>query len=133
MEQVSEPLSFDPDEVRERYRLERDERLRDNGTDQYIEMAGDYARFADPYVEPGFTRDPIADDIAIVGGGFSGLWPPPDSASGASPGCGSSRPQASGGEAGSLDLGGDSKSAILPRSWRRRRSRNPLAILHDIH
>ncbi|MDH4365224.1 MAG: NAD(P)-binding protein, partial [Acidimicrobiia bacterium] len=77
MEQVSEPLSFDPDEVRERYRRERDKRLRDNGPDQYIEMAGDYARFAegDPYVEPGFTRDPIADDldIAIIGGGFSGL------------------------------------------------------------
>ena len=36
-----------------------------------------FARFAegDPHVEPGFTRDPIVDeiDIAIIGGGFSGL------------------------------------------------------------
>ena len=70
-------LGFDPDEVRRRYAAEREKRLRDNGADQYIEMAGEFARFAedDPYVEPGFTRDPITDeiDIAIIGGGFSGL------------------------------------------------------------
>ena len=40
-------------------------------------MAGGFARYAedDPYVEPGFTRDPITDeiDVAIIGGGFSGL------------------------------------------------------------
>jgi len=70
-------LGFDPDELRERYRRERDRRIRANGADQYIEMAGSFARFAedDPYVEPGFARDPIVEDvdIAIIGGGFSGL------------------------------------------------------------
>ncbi len=70
-------LDFDPDAVRERYRLERDKRLRTNGPDQYLEMAGEYARFAegDPYADESFERDPIADeiDIAIIGGGFSGL------------------------------------------------------------
>jgi cyclohexanone monooxygenase len=73
----ADALGFDPDAVRERYRLEREKRLRDNGADQYYEMAGDFARFAedDPYVEPGFTRDPLTAeiDIAIIGGGFSGL------------------------------------------------------------
>jgi len=70
-------IDFDPDAVRARYRTERDKRLRDNGADQYIEMSGEFARFAegDPHSEPGFTRDPIVDeiDIAIIGGGFSGL------------------------------------------------------------
>ena len=77
MERDEHDLGFDPDELRERYRLERDRRIRDNGADQYLELNGDFARFAehDPYVEPGFTRDPISDDldIAIIGGGFSGL------------------------------------------------------------
>ena len=51
MEQATGGLDFDPEAVRERYRLERDKRLRENGADQYIEMAGPYARFAegDPY------------------------------------------------------------------------------------
>ena len=70
-------FQFDPELLRERYRLERDRRLRDDGTDQYQEMAGEMARFAehDPYVEPGMTRPAVdADiDIAIIGGGFSGL------------------------------------------------------------
>jgi cyclohexanone monooxygenase len=70
-------LGFDPDELRERYRRERDKRIRKDGEDQYIEMAGEFARYAneDPYVEPGFTRDPIdeAVDVAIIGGGFSGM------------------------------------------------------------
>ena len=77
MERDVQDLGFDPDELRERYRQERDRRIRDNGADQYLELTGDFARFAehDPYVEPGFTRDPIVEDvdIAIIGGGFSGL------------------------------------------------------------
>ena len=77
MEQATDGLDFDPDVVRERYRHERDKRLRNNGADQYIEMAGRYAGFAegDPYADPEFTRNPITDeiDIAIIGGGFSGL------------------------------------------------------------
>ena len=79
MENVTpaDDLGFDPDALRDRYRYERDKRLRADGTDQYFEIAGDLARFADgdPYVEPGFTRAPLTDDveIAIIGGGFSGL------------------------------------------------------------
>ncbi|MGB1959310.1 MAG: flavin-containing monooxygenase, partial [Luminiphilus sp.] len=44
--------------------------------DQYVEIAGDLAHYVDdPYVEPGFQRDPIdkAVDALIIGGGFGGL------------------------------------------------------------
>ena len=67
---------FDPDALRAKYRAERDKRLRADGNDQYIEVKGDFARFVDdPYVEPGFQRAPIVDDVEVlvIGGGFGGL------------------------------------------------------------
>jgi cyclohexanone monooxygenase len=70
-------LDFDPDALRERYRQERDKRLRADGEAQYIELAGDFARYAeeDPYADPNFSRAPLSDEVevAIIGGGFSGL------------------------------------------------------------
>jgi cyclohexanone monooxygenase len=69
-------LGFDPDALRERYRLERDRRLRAEGNDQYVEVAGDFGRYLDdPYVQPGFTRPPLRDEVEVlvVGGGFGGL------------------------------------------------------------
>jgi cyclohexanone monooxygenase len=70
-------LGFDPEELRARYEQERLKRLREDGAEQYIEMAGRFARYAedDPYGDPSFRRDPLTDDveIAIIGGGFSGL------------------------------------------------------------
>jgi cation diffusion facilitator CzcD-associated flavoprotein CzcO len=69
-------LGFDPDALRAKYREERDKRLRDEGTRQFVAPAGDFAHFADdPYVEPGFVRDPLNDEVnvLIVGGGFAGL------------------------------------------------------------
>src|SRR5271154_2700390 len=69
-------LGFDPDALREKYRAERDKRLRDDGNAQYQEIAGDFAHYLeDPYVEPGFTRAPLTDevDVVVVGGGFCGL------------------------------------------------------------
>jgi cation diffusion facilitator CzcD-associated flavoprotein CzcO len=69
-------LEFDPDALRERYRAERDRRLRADGNDQYVEVKGDFARYLDdPYVEPGFTRAPLTDevDVLVIGGGFGGL------------------------------------------------------------
>ena len=57
---------FDPDSLRERYRRERDRRLREDGNDQYIEVRGQFAHFLDdPYGEPGFTRAPIDDAVRI--------------------------------------------------------------------
>jgi cyclohexanone monooxygenase len=69
-------LGFDPDALRQKYREERDKRLRPDANDQYLEVEGKFAHFVDdPYVEPGYTRDPLTDevDVALVGGGFGGL------------------------------------------------------------
>jgi cation diffusion facilitator CzcD-associated flavoprotein CzcO len=68
--------SLDPDALRERYARERNRRLRPDGIDQYVEIAGQFASFADdPWADADFTREPIADnvDLAIVGAGLGGL------------------------------------------------------------
>ena len=67
---------YDADALRKKYREERDKRLRSDGIDQYIQPTGEFAQFVDdPYVEPGYTREPLKDevDVVLVGGGFSGL------------------------------------------------------------
>jgi cyclohexanone monooxygenase len=70
-------FDFDPDALRERYRQEREKRLRADGDTQYVELAGSFARYAeeDPYADPNFSRAPLSDEVevAIIGGGFSGL------------------------------------------------------------
>ena len=69
-------LEFDPDALREKYQEERDKRLRPDGNAQYIEVTGKFAHYIeDPYVEPGFTREPLFDEVEVVviGGGFGGL------------------------------------------------------------
>ncbi len=56
--------------------MERDKRLREDGNQQYQEVNGDFSRYVDdPYVEPGFSRDPLEDevDVVVIGGGFGGL------------------------------------------------------------
>ena len=68
--------SADLEAARAKYRRERDKRLRTDGTGQFVAPAGELRRFVDdPYVEPGFTRAPLTDEveILIVGGGFGGL------------------------------------------------------------
>ncbi len=70
-------FDFDPDALRERYRRERDKRLRSDGIDQYREARDELARFVevDPLAPSGDRRAPVDEDVevAIVGGGFSGL------------------------------------------------------------
>ena len=69
-------LDFDPDALRARYQAERDKRVREDGNAQYIEVEGQFRHFVDDhYVEPGFTREPLTDDVdlLIIGGGFGGL------------------------------------------------------------
>ncbi len=66
---------IDPDRLRERYRRERDKRIRPDGNDQYVEMSGPFARYLeDPYCDPA-PRPACHDlvDVAIIGGGFAGL------------------------------------------------------------
>src|SRR5688500_6817667 len=77
MDTATEDLGFDPNELREKYRREREKRLREDGSDQYIELSGQFAKYAeaDPYAEEIEERAPITDeiDVAIIGSGFSGL------------------------------------------------------------
>jgi cation diffusion facilitator CzcD-associated flavoprotein CzcO len=69
------PRPIDKQALRERYRLERDKRLRPDGNDQYQRLSGRFASYAaDPHM-PVQPRDPVTDDVtvAVIGGGFAGL------------------------------------------------------------
>ena len=69
-------IDFDPDELHAKYLAERDKRLRPEGNAQYVEVKAEFSRYIeDPYVDPGFTRAPVFDEVefAIIGGGFGGL------------------------------------------------------------
>ena len=71
---TAEP-DFDPDALREKYRMERDKRLRPDGNAQYVEITGRFAQYLhDPYVERA-ERPALHDEVtvAIIGGGFAGL------------------------------------------------------------
>ena len=73
---TAEELGFDPGALREKYAAERAKRLRADANNQYQEITGKYAHYnVDPYVEPGFTRPALHEelDVVIVGGGFGGL------------------------------------------------------------
>ena len=62
-------------DLRERYRAERDKRLRPEGNDQYLEPTGRFASLLDdPYCER-IERASVHDDVdvVIVGAGFAGL------------------------------------------------------------
>ena len=66
----------DLEAIRYRYAEERDKRVRTDGNDQYVAIAGDLAHYIDdPYVEPGFQREVVDKtvDALIIGGGFGGL------------------------------------------------------------
>jgi cyclohexanone monooxygenase len=70
------PADIDIDALREKYRHEREKRLRKEGSRQYVQTGEQFAEFGEvdphtPYVE----RDSIDTDIdvAVLGGGFAGL------------------------------------------------------------
>ena len=69
-------LGFDPDALRDKYREERDKRLRREGNEQYVEVKDAFAPYVeDPYVGVPAAREPLTDDVdvVIIGGGFGGL------------------------------------------------------------
>ena len=70
-------LDFDPEALRAKYRQERDRRLREDGENQYVEAASEFAHYADddPYADQNFDREPLdlTIEVAIIGAGFSGL------------------------------------------------------------
>src|SRR5215207_235232 len=72
----TQAAGFDPDVLRDRYRQERDKRLRADGNDQYIEVTDRFAHFLDdPFAPDRQAREPLTDEVEalIVGGGFGGL------------------------------------------------------------
>lgn len=67
---------LDLNAVREKYRAERDKRVRQDGNEQYQEVVGDFAYFVDdPYVEGMAERAPQKREVevVIIGGGFGGM------------------------------------------------------------
>ena len=69
-------IDFDPDALHAKYLAERDKRVRPDGIGQYVEVKAEFSHYVDdPYVEPGFTRKPVTDEVefAVIGGGFGGL------------------------------------------------------------
>ena len=73
---TKEELGFDPDALRDKYRAERDKRLREDANEQYQEIKDEYRDFlTDPYIAQPTSREPLTDEveIAIIGGGFGGL------------------------------------------------------------
>ncbi|OAL44213.1 FAD/NAD(P)-binding domain-containing protein [Pyrenochaeta sp. DS3sAY3a] len=70
-------IDFDPDELVEKYRIEREKRQTALGLSQYRltqELSlSKYLR--DPYADHSFKREPISADydVVVIGGGFSGL------------------------------------------------------------
>lgn len=71
-----EVFDFDPDALREKYKEERDKRIRPDGNDQYQKIAGEFSNYIDdPYIKEKVNRAPLYDEVEVVviGGGFAGL------------------------------------------------------------
>lgn len=70
------PTDVDIPSLKERYRTEREKRLRSEGQSQYVRpaggIAGDFA--ADPH-KPVEARDPVSEDleVAVIGAGWGGI------------------------------------------------------------
>ena len=79
-DKVADPsqLPFDPVKLKEKYLAERDKRLKHGqakgGINQYKYADGHLSSYlTDPWVKPGFTRDPVDEEVEciIVGGGYA--------------------------------------------------------------
>ncbi|MFI8946657.1 flavin-containing monooxygenase [Streptomyces sp. NPDC053750] len=63
-------------ELKERYRAERERRVRPDGARQYLGAAAEFGYYAaDPYAGKTSEREPLRDrvDVAVIGGGFGGI------------------------------------------------------------
>lgn len=72
---MGEQPVIDREALRERYRAERDKRIRPDGNEQYLQPTGRFAHLLeDPYVQR-VEREPLTDEVtvAVIGAGFSGL------------------------------------------------------------
>ncbi|NCF85839.1 MAG: NAD(P)-binding domain-containing protein [Verrucomicrobiaceae bacterium] len=71
---MSQPI--DNEAIRAKYRAEREKRLRPDGNNQYLRLAGtSLAQYIDDPYMPVLEREPVTDhvDVALIGGGFAGL------------------------------------------------------------
>jgi cyclohexanone monooxygenase len=69
-------IEVDSEALRQKYREERDKRLRPDGAAQYIDVTGEFAHFReDIFTEP-LVREPVEVEVGtlVIGGGFSGLF-----------------------------------------------------------
>jgi len=67
--------AIDKEALRRKYREERDKRLRPDGNDQYLRLAGTLAHYLDDPYTPRLEREPKTDHrtVVMIGGGFAGL------------------------------------------------------------
>jgi len=76
-EQAKAPQSpaVDKERLRLKYLEERNKRLRADGNDQYLRVAGQLAHYLDDPYTPVTPREPKTDHVtfAFIGGGFAGL------------------------------------------------------------
>jgi cyclohexanone monooxygenase len=75
IDELKQDLKFDPEEIKKRYLVERDKRLRKDGNEQYRQFKGQFQHYlTDPYSHR-VERDPvdIETDFMVLGGGFGGL------------------------------------------------------------
>jgi cation diffusion facilitator CzcD-associated flavoprotein CzcO len=72
---ASQNASIDKERLRQKYLEERNKRLRPDGNDQYLRVAGQLAHYLDDPYTPVSPRDPKPDHVtfAFIGGGFAGL------------------------------------------------------------
>ncbi|MFG2514029.1 flavin-containing monooxygenase [Streptomyces sp. NPDC048584] len=75
VQEDEQALGFDPDALREKYRIERDKRLRAEGSRQYQALEGELAHFIDDPYTSRIERETVSDhvDVVVIGGGFGGL------------------------------------------------------------
>ena len=73
--QASQNAAIDKERLRQKYLEERNKRLRADGNDQYLRVAGQLAHYLDDPYTPVTPRDPKTDHVtfAFIGGGFAGL------------------------------------------------------------
>lgn len=67
--------TIDLETVRERYRAERDKRLRPDGIDQYVEVRGEFERYSDDPTAKTACGPPVIRDVEVlvIGAGIGGL------------------------------------------------------------
>ncbi len=72
---VLQNAAIDKERLRQKYLEERNKRLRPDGNDQYLRVAGQLAHYLDDPYTPVTPRDPKTDHVtfAFIGGGFAGL------------------------------------------------------------